>query len=382
MRAGSAFLIAVALASVAACGGSESSTPATTAAATTTVATSTTTPTTTTTTSTSTTTVTTTTDVTTSTSTTSTTTIAPSTTVDPTTTEPPADATTVPPVVPGEPPATAFASLGSDLVEVDVATGAVVRTVLEFFEDGGLFRGGLRIDPSGSFAWFSEGYEDGWYSCDTSVGNYGRLDLTSGAIEIVGPGTGPEVSSDGAFVAVVSSGQCLPDPQQPDIWVLTPYDRAVVRNVATGEEREFVTSPSPETYDAPSSVVWAGFTPAGTLLVLTQDGEVRTVDPDGSGQLVDHPVVLTGVEGYPVAATADALLTVVIGDEGSATLSSIDVASGSVTTLASSEQWFTVGYDDDSGSLLVAGFAEIEVVDEAVTVLPTADDEYVGTLDW
>lgn len=316
-----------------------------------------------------------------------TTTATPATTEPPTTTEPPATteapATTAPDGPPAATPASAYVTLDPALVEIDLLTGEVVREIADFFTGEGVFRGSLRLDPGGRSLWFSEAYEDGWYGCESSVGSYGVVDLETGEIRILGPGGGAEPSPNGEFSVVVSSEVCVPDPQQPDIWVLTPSDRVVVRQLASGDEREYVTSPTPENYEAPSAVEWAGFSPAGNLLVLTVDGTVRNVDLDGSDVLQDHPAVLTDVEGFPIGATADALIVQVIGDEGNAELYSVSAESGERTLLASSERFFDAGVDVVTGEVLVAGFAEITVAEGApVTVLTVPDGEFVGALDW
>ncbi len=306
------------------------------------------------------------------------TTAAP-TTVAPTTTEALGDVVDPPAAT----PASAFVTLSPSLVEIDLVSGEVVREIVEFFTGEGVFRGVLRLDPGGRSLWFSEAYEDGWYGCESSVGNYGVVDLETGEIRILGAGSSAEPSPDGEFSAVVSSEVCVPDPQQPDVWVLTPSDRVVVRQLSSGEERAFVTDPPPSDYSSPSSVRWAGFSPAGNLLVMTLDGVVRNVDLDGSRVLQDHPIVLSGVDGLPAGATADALLVLVTGDEGSVELISIAAESGETVLLASSEQYFDAAIDVPTGAVLVAGFGEIVVEDGApVTVVTVPEGEFVSALDW
>jgi hypothetical protein len=116
--------------------------------------------------------------------------------------------------------------------------------------------------------------------------------------------------------------------------VLTPPDRVVVRMLDTGEEREFVTDTPPDDYDSPSAVLAATFGAEGGLLVLTGDGLLRGVDVEGSGVIQDHPVILPELTGGPVAVTADALITVDFGEEGSTDAYSIDPGSGETTLIA------------------------------------------------
>lgn len=298
-----------------------------------------------------------------------TTTLAPTTTVAATsTTEAPATSTTAPGPAP-TPPAVAYASGEADLVELDPATGEVTRTLAERFNGDGVFRGTLRLAPDATTLWFSEGYEDGWFACETSIGSFGRIDVATGAVELIGVGSGVEPSPDGTSIVYLTSDECRPDPENPDLWVLTPYDRVVVRELAAGTEREIVTEPAPTDPDAPSRIEWAGYTPEGGLLVRTADGQVRRVDPAGPPVLQEHPVVLSDARGLPAGTTAGALITVDLGDEGSADLYAVDLDSGGTTLLASSEGFLTAGIAA-SGAIVVAGVSEIEVEPGApVTVL-------------
>ena len=298
-----------------------------------------------------------------------------------TTTAPLATSTTVPGPAP-TPPAVAYVVADTDLLEIDTASGAVTRTVVELFDGDGVFRGNLRLSPDGATIWFSEGYEDGWYGCDTSVGSFGRVDVASGAVEVVGIGSGVEPSPDGTRVAYLTSDLCLPDPENPENWVLTPYDRVVIRDLAAGTEQELVTNPAPADAASPSQVTWVGFDPDGALLVLTADGQLRLVDPAGSGTLQDHPVVATDLRGFPAGTTAGALITVDQGDEGSADVYAVDPSSGGATLLASSEGFVTVGIAPN-GAIVVAGFTEVTVEPGApVTVLTAPDGTTYFDLDW
>lgn len=305
-------------------------------------------------------------------------TTAPPTTAPPATTAPP---TTAPPVTaPG--PATAYATADEALIEVDAATGATVRLLEEYFSGEGVFRGGLRLSADRSTIWFSEGYEDGWFGCETSIGSFGRIDASTGESELLGVGSFVEPSADGEMIAYLSSSLCLPDPQQPDFWVLTPYDRVVVRDLATGEEREFVTDTLPDDYTSPGTVEGAWFSPGGTLLVLVGDGRLFEIDLDGSGVIQEHPVVLGDVSGSPVAATADAILTVDFGDEGGTDLFSVDPGTGESTLIASAGAYMAVGVSADD-RIVVASFEPITVTPAtAVTVIELPGDPFVYDIDW
>lgn len=308
-------------------------------------------------------------------------TTAPATTAPPTT-EPPATTTSPPTTVASAGPATAFVAADDQLLEVDVASGETMRVLLDSLSGDGLFRGGLRLSPDRSTIWFNEGYEDGWYGCDSSIGNVGRIDAATGAIDVLGVGSGVEPSANGELISYVTSSLCLPDPENPEFWVLTPSDRVVVRQLSTGEEREFVTDTPPDDYDSPSAVQGAGFSPAGDLLVLLGDGRLINVDINGSDVIQDHPVALPEVVGGPIAATADALITVQFGDEGSSDLYSIDAASGVPTLLASSGAFMAAGVSVD-GQIVVSSFEPVTVAPGAnVTVVVLPGDPFVFDIDW
>lgn len=305
----------------------------------------------------------------------------PRTTVSPTTAPPTtAPTSTSPPAPVG--PATAFAVADERLVEVDVASGSVVRVVDELFSGDGVFRGGIRSDAARTTIWFSEGYEDGWFSCDSSVGRVGRIDLASGTIELVADGTSPELSADQLALAHLASGVCVPDPQQPDFWVLTPYDRVVLRDLASGAEREFVTDAPPDAYGAPGAVEDVMFTADGRLLVLLGDGRLFDVDPAGPPVIQDHPLLLSEVRGLPLATSGGVLLTVEFGDEGSTDLLAVDPGSGDATVLASAGAYMAVGVAPE-GALVAASSDGVSLVPGSdVTVLEVLGDPFVADLDW
>lgn len=317
-----------------------------------------------------------------------TTTLRPTTTAEPTTTTTVAPTTTAPPTsttVPGPaptPPTIAYAVGETDLVEVDVAAGEITRTVAERFTGEGVFRGSLRLTPDGGTLWYSEGYEDGWFGCESSVGSIGRVDLATGEVTKHAAGSGVEIAPDGARIAYLASDLCLPDPENPESWVLTPYDRVVVADPAAETEQEIVSEPAPDADDAPTAVTWAGFTPNGRLLVLTADRRLRRVDLDGPAVLQEHPVVVEDVRGLPVGTTKGAVITVDVGDEGSTDVYAIDLASGGASLLATSEGFVTVGVAAN-GAILAAGFARVDVEPGApVTVLTAPDGVAFFGVEW
>ncbi|MDJ0767229.1 MAG: hypothetical protein QNJ12_00490 [Ilumatobacter sp.] len=303
----------------------------------------------------------------------------------PVTTEPPVP-TTAParddggtPTPDGPAPETAFVTTGTDLVEIDVATGTVLRVVEEFFNGDGVFRGGLRLTSDRRSAYFNEGYEDSWYGCESSKGSIGRIDLVSGDIDRVATGSWVGLSTDGTRLAYVTSDLCLPDPEQPDLWVLTPADRVVVETV--GGVVQYVTASPPDSYDAPTAIDWAGFG-GDDLLVLTAAGDLHRIPPDGAPVVQDNPIVGSGLAVLPVGMLGGRLLAIELGDEGSADLQLIDLVTGTVTPLASAESFMSAGISE-GGHVAVVAFSDVTVVPGApVTVVtPPPDDSYFD-IDW
>lgn len=283
---------------------------------------------------------------------------------------------------PSPAPATAFVTDDTRLLEIDVATGTIVRVVSEGFTGDGLFRGALRASPDRQTIWFSEGYEDSWFACDSSIGSYGRVDVGSGAVGLDGIGSDAEPSPDGLRLAYVTSKLCLPDPENPEYWVLTPADRAVVRELAGGAPREFVTATAPDSYDSPDLVRWAGFRPDGELLVLMGDGRLFAVDVDGPSTIQDHPVLVPDVAGFPVGVVGNALITIELGSEGSSDLASVDLATGQAAPLASSEGFMGVGISA-GGHIAAVSSSPITVAPGAqVTVIEPADDSFIYDVEW
>ena len=316
------------------------------------------------------------------------------TTVPPTTTTLPATTTTLPPTttVPesplattGEAPASAVVIAEQALIEIDVASSSTLRVIQDFFDGDGVFRGGLQLTADRQTLWFSEGYEDSWFACDASKGTVGRmaLEVEVPETEAVALGYGPAISPDGSRVAYVSSSQCLPDPENPEVWVITPADRVVVINPGDPAERfEFVTTPPPDAYGAPSEVVWVGFAFDGAVLVQVADGTVYRVPIDSTAPIQEHPIVAAGVFERLVGVVGDRLIGVLDGDEGSSDVFAIDPESGARALLASSEAFVDVGVAA-SGHLIVTGFDAVEVAPGApVTVLDSSSGVTYRGVDW
>ncbi len=306
-----------------------------------------------------------------------TTTLATTTTTSTTTTSTPA-----PPPDLGPAPATAFAVVDTDLVELDPATGATGRVVAEWFNSDGVFRGALQVTPDRAGAYFSEAYEDAWYGCESSVGSIGWVDLASGEFEIRYAGTSPSLSADGTRLAYLASEVCVPDPEAPDFWVLTPYDQVVVVDLTSGDSIVITTAAPPADYGDPNSLQWVGFHPDGDVLVLTSAGDIHQV-PSGEATIVQQHPVVASAPPFPYEMVGEALVGIDVGDEGAQRVVATELGEGgAASTLWESEYPVTIGVgpaghvivgdSDPSGTTTVSG---------AVTVIALADS-YVHSIDW
>lgn len=282
----------------------------------------------------------------------------------------------------GPAPTTAYAIVDTDLVELDPATGTTGRVIAEFFNSDGVFRGTLQVTPDRAGAFFSESYEDAWYGCESSVGSIGWVDLASGEFEVRYAGTSPSLSPDGTRLAYLASEVCVPDPEAPEMWVLTPYDRVVVVDLASGESVVLTTAAPPADYGDPNSLQWVGFHPGGDALVLTSAGDVHQI-PSGEATVVqEHPVVASAPP-FPHEIVGETLLGIDVGDEGATRVvaTALDEA-GAATTLWESEYPVTIGVgplghvivgdSDPSGTSTASG---------AVTVI-AFPDSHVRSIDW
>lgn len=255
----------------------------------------------------------------------------------------------------GIPPvAAAVALLGNDLVRLDAATGDTLATIVPFFSGDGLYRYGLSLTPDKLEAYFSENWEDSWFSCESSPGSIGRVDLVTGEIEDLWTGTGATVSPDGRFVAYLEASQCLPDPENPDFWYLTPYDRVVVVDLVFNEPAFMDSQALPTDYLDPNALDWVRFHPDGEALVGTALGAVYKVPLGAANPIQTYPQVLdlAGVEGFPVEVSGNDLIITEWVAEGFA-LVSYDLGTGDRTELWTTETWIEAGADE-SGNLIAA----------------------------
>jgi len=200
---------------------------------------------------------------------------------------------------------------GQALVVVDVATGERLKVFDPYFNGDGMGVGRMALTPDASALYYGVGFEAGWYACDSSRGQVWRLDLAFGTVTIVASGHTPAVSPDGRWMTVLLSEQCLPDPEAPDLWVLTPTDTVVLYNLTTGlpvEAGRWSVGLPPTSYEDPHMVVWVDWrADSQGLLMVNNAGNVFEVSLGGRAILDAGPPVVEGVNGYPLALVGDTL---------------------------------------------------------------------------
>lgn len=270
-------------------------------------------------------------------------TTAPVTTAPPETTQPPTD------TGPSSGPATAIAMDGFDLVERDVVTGAVVRTLVEGFTSEATYPSDFTLDQGRTRLFFDEFSEDSWFTCELSPGSVHVVDLATGVRTGIGPGTSPSLSRDGAHLAYLAASRCIPDPDEPQ-FVITPYDTVVLVDLVGGERVEHRLATPPERWDAPEALSWVGFDDDGSLLVATNTGDLHRIAAADLAAPVEPTagsVIVDLVDARPVEAAAGRLIATVIGAEGSEDVYAIDLASTAADLLVTSEYPILVGVSDD-----------------------------------
>lgn len=126
---------------------------------------------------------------------------------------------------------------------VDINDGTVVETFWsEQLEATGF--GSLELAADGLSAYLVQWFEDSWFSCGSSLPSIVQLDLAPGLDQAdrmieVARGVEPRVSLDGTKLAYLTASTCVPDPEQPELWVVTVLDTIAVLDLTTGEELRY-----------------------------------------------------------------------------------------------------------------------------------------------
>jgi len=287
-------------------------------------------------------------------------------------------------------PDTVIAVSDVDLVEIDLGDGTVTRTLSPLFSEGGVFRGGLRITPDRSTIFFSEGYEDSWYSCESSRGSVGQVAFDGGELERVTPGANPTPSPDGRYLAYVDSTLCIPDPENPELWVFTPFNVVVVRHLESGESTTHSIEATPQTPYEPSALHSVAWHPDGDLLALAYSGAIYQF-PVGTSDPIDrHPTLPFDLdtESYPggIDVAGDRLVAVGYTEDFSeATATTFDLATGARIDLLTTSDHLSIGVNA-AGQIILATSPADDFEAPATLVTESGErielDVPVVALDW
>lgn len=263
---------------------------------------------------------------------------------------------------------------------IDPATGAVDRVVSEAFGADGVFRQGLELVPDRTAAYYSEGYEDSWFACETAIGSVGRVDVATGDTELLYSGWSPTLSADGTRLAYLTASTCLPDPIQPDQFFVAPFDTVVVVDLATATQVEITTAQPPTGLDDPGALDWVVFEPSGDLLVVTVDDQVHRVPSTAPAVVQDQPVVISAFTAEPVGVVGNDLLALEYGDEGSSTLLSIDLDTEASTELWTSDGFVAAGVSAAGHVVASDPLGDGPITEGGLTVVTI--DDFVFSIDW
>jgi hypothetical protein len=274
---------------------------------------------------------------------------------------------------------------GQALVVVDVTSGERLKEFAPFFTGDGMWVGQMSITPDAKALYYDVGWEDSWYSCESSQGQVERLSLEFGTTTVVAPGFSPSVSPDGQWLAVLVSGQCLPDPEEPDWWVVTPTDTVVLYSLASGwpeETRRWRVETVPVSYDDPHMITWVDWrSDSQTLVVMNNSGHLFEVPLDHRGRLDADPPMVANVNGFARALLGETLY--ITRDDtpdewGGFDVIAVDLATGLEGEVITQ----TVGWP-----LVVGDTTRTRLIWGADTQIGTAEnmfslEEYLGGVAW
>ena len=241
---------------------------------------------------------------------------------------------------------------GQALVIVDIETGQRLKAFDPSFDGDGMSVGRMSLTPDASALYYSVGWEDSWYTCEYSQGQIWKFELELGIATQIASGYGPSVSPDGRWLATLYSEQCLPDPENPESWVLTPTDTVILYDLSSGwptETRRWSVSVPPTSYEHPQSLTWVDWRDDSQRIVVLNVGGDLYERAIGTGGALDTADLLApGVFGHPQALIGDTLYVTI--DEtpfavGAFDLIALDLTNGNAETIAQSVGWVYAAAD-------------------------------------
>lgn len=274
---------------------------------------------------------------------------------------------------------------GQALVIVDVRNGERLKVIDPNFSGDGMWVGRMALTPDAQAMYYDVGWEDSWYSCDSSQGQVERLSLEFGTTAVVAAGYSPAVSPDGMWLAVLVAGQCLPDPAEPTMWVVTPTDTVVLYSLASGwpeETRRWRVESVPTSYDDSNMLTWVDWrADSQALVVMNNAGDLFEVTLDHRGPLDDGPPLVEAVDGFAGALIGNTLY--VTRDETPDEWGGFDILAVDITTGREGEVITqTVGWP-----LVTADVTRTRLIWGSDTQIGTAEhlfglETYLGGLAW
>jgi hypothetical protein len=249
------------------------------------------------------------------------------------------------------------AQLVDEVVILDPNDGSVQATISGNFHVEGEYPGLFALDRARSRLYFSLGFEDSWYSCESEQGQIRRLDLVTGVEEVFADGWSPAISPDGRWLAVVAAGGCYPDPDV-DSWVMAPGSQVEIFDLADDSMSPVNTislQQSPTSYgdeDQVHFVVWDA--DSTDLLVDIGDGTMRRVRRDTTDWLTDAPVEFETGDPFLAAATAESFY-ILNYYEDLYVLTVVDRATNEVVETREIPGWYASVAVNARGEVLIGG---------------------------